>query len=92
VPDIRWPTFRSLYDKLPPEDRRRFRLAYRQYRRNPSLVRFEQKGRLPNGVPVYAARIDGNWRALAMIVGSDVLWYWIGKYTDYDRLLKGLRK
>lgn len=73
--------------------RRAARKAYLQYKRNPRLVSFEQKGRLGKAGPaVYGARIDDFWRALALIEEGAIYWFWIGSHTDYDRMLKGLSK
>lgn len=90
--DYRLPSFNACHRKLDKRTRAQFRYAYRQYQRDPRLVEFAQKGRFKDGTPVFGARIDGNWRALATKEGDDVLWFWAGLHTDYDRMLKGLSK
>lgn len=65
--------------------------AFQQFLANPQLVQFEQKGRLDGNV-VYGAHLNDYWRALPIVDGDAVYWFWIGSHNDYDRLLKGLRK
>jgi hypothetical protein len=40
--------------------------------------------------PVYAARITLEYRALGVLTGEEVVWFWIGSHADYDRLLRNL--
>lgn len=89
--DYRASSFKDCMAKLDSSVQRQFRRAYLEYRRNPQAVKFEQKGRMPSGIPVYGARIDGNFRALASVKNGDVIWFWAGTHTDYDRLLTKLK-
>lgn len=93
--NLQTPSFRKLFSKLDPTVQRLARKAYVQYRRDPKLVNFESKGRLKvrgKTCVVYGARINDNWRALAILIDSKYYWYWIGTHTDYDRMLEGLTK
>ena len=36
---------------------------------------------------VYSARIGLAYRALAVVKGDRVIWFWIGGHRDYDRLV-----
>lgn len=87
----RTPGFKRLYGKLDGAAQRVADAAYLNYEREPTLVDFEYKGSL-KGRRIYGAHITKNLRALAFTQGEDVVWYWIGAHTDYDRLLKGLSK
>jgi hypothetical protein len=62
----------------------RARKAYALWQVNhghPSL-RFKKVG------PVWSARIDGNYRALAHVVGDTVYWFWIGSHAEYEILIR----
>ena len=83
--------FDKLYAKLDSTVQVLAEAAYEQYRRDPRLVRYAFKGRR-KGVPVYGARLNENWRALAVEKDGETYWFWIGIHTDYDRILKGLSK
>ncbi len=41
-----------------------------------------------NRDPVYSVRISLGYRALALLEGDEVVWFWIGSHADYDRLLR----
>ena len=36
---------------------------------------------------IYSVRISIDYRALAVMKGSRVIWYWIGTHAEYDRLV-----
>jgi hypothetical protein len=36
---------------------------------------------------IYSARVGLGYRALGQMDGQDIVWFWIGPYTDYDKLL-----
>jgi hypothetical protein len=37
--------------------------------------------------PVYSARVSLGWRALGLLEGDTVTWFWIGSHADYEKLL-----
>nr|WP_210292315.1 hypothetical protein [Rhizobium sp. BK602] len=49
--------------------------------KHPSL-HFKPVGRF------WSARVGISWRALAVADGDDLIWFWIGSHTDYDKLLR----
>ena len=78
------PSFWSAYEALPDHVKR---LADRNYRllksnpRHPSL-HFKKVGRYRS------VRIGAHYRALAVEVGDDLLWFWVGSHSEYDHLVK----
>jgi hypothetical protein len=36
----------------------------------------------------WSARVGLRYRALAIEVDEDLLWFWIGSHADYDRLIR----
>lgn len=76
-------SFRAAFRSLPPDVRRRARRAYRLWRETPNLpgLRFKRIG---DDVSV---RIGRDYRALGVLEGDTVYWYWIGKHDEYDRLV-----
>ena len=83
--------FDKLYAKLDSSIRTLADAAYEQYKRDPRLVNYAFKGRR-EGVPVYGARLNENWRVLAVEQNGEVYWFWIGIQTEYNRMLKTLSK
>ncbi len=77
-------SFRKAFQTLPPDVQRRARQAYELWRENPDLPGLRFK-RVDDQVSV---RIGRNYRALGILQGNDVYWYWIGKHDEYDRTIK----
>ena len=77
------PRFWERYETLPAEIRR---LADENYAllqanpRHPSL-HFKKVGRF------WSARVGLHYRALAVQEAQEVVWFWIGRHDEYDRLI-----
>lgn len=67
--------FRQLLTHLPKETQRQAREAYTQFKRE----------------PFYAVRISRDYRALGILRDSEIIWFWIGSHSDYDKIMKQLR-
>lgn len=52
--------------------------------RHPSL-HFKKVGRF------WSARVGIHYRAVAVEDGSDLIWFWIGHHSEYDRIVAGRR-
>jgi hypothetical protein len=39
--------------------------------------------------PIYSVRVTRDYRAVGVLTGDTVTWFWIGNHADYDRLLAG---
>ena len=75
--------FWAFYERLPKEIQK---LADENHNllkndsRHPSL-HFKKVGR------IWSARIGIHYRATAVEDGSDIIWFWIGHHSEYDRLI-----
>ncbi|MFO0848456.1 MAG: hypothetical protein U0871_07865 [Gemmataceae bacterium] len=78
--------FRELLAALPAPVRQQAREAYRLFRADPShpSLRFKQVHHPP---PTYSVRVGIAYRAVGVLDGGTVVWFWIGSHADYDRLL-----
>jgi hypothetical protein len=81
--------FWKLYAALPSDAQRRADSAYDLWQVNPQAhgLYFKRVGKQR---PVYSVRIGLDFRALGILEGDGVLWFWIGPHGEYDRLLKHL--
>lgn len=79
-------SFRKAFAALPSEIQQQARRAYRLFRIDPNhpSLRFKKVEQIEN---VYSARIGLGYRALGVLEGSVVVWFWIGSHADYDRLI-----
>ncbi|MBI5650208.1 MAG: hypothetical protein HZC40_07170 [Chloroflexi bacterium] len=80
-------TFWKLYWDLSPDIRRRARQAYKLWRDNPAHPGLHFK-RVKQSRPIYSVRIGLGHRAVGLLKGDNVTWFWIGNHGDYDRLIK----
>ena len=78
--------FRTLLSKAPEAVQTKARSAYRLWSENPShpSLRFKK---VHGTLPVYSVRIDLDWRALGVLNGDVVVWFWIGSHAEYERML-----
>jgi hypothetical protein len=76
-------SFWSAYSKLPQHIReladKNFALL-KDNSSHPSL-QFKKVGRFRS------VRAGSSYRALAVEVGDDLLWFWIGSHAEYDRMI-----
>lgn len=81
--------FRQIYASVPASRRIQIRRAYLQWRSNPwhPSLRFKK---VHASEPIYSARVDLDWRALGVMDGDVVVWFWIGPHDAYLQLLKRL--
>lgn len=81
--------FWEAFSDLPAETQRQARQAYRLFRDNPKHPSLRFKKVHPER-PIYAVRISRDYRAVGILAGDEIVWFWIGAHADYDRLLKSL--
>jgi len=81
--------FREALTKVPKEIQHQAATAYRLFRENqehPGL-RFKK---VHSQLPIYSVRINIKYRAVGVIEGKAIVWFWVGIHADYERLLKQL--
>ena len=74
-------SFRAAFRALPAGVRQCARRAYRLWHEDPDLpeLRFKRVG---DDVSI---RVGRDYRALGILEGETVYWYWIGRHDEYDR-------
>jgi hypothetical protein len=79
--------FIDCFSKLPANVKELARKNYKLWKRNPSHpgLNFKPIGKR---LPAFSIRIGIGWRALAVKDNDDILWFWIGSHTEYDKLIK----
>ena len=56
------------------------------FRRNPSHPGLNFK-KVDEENNIYSVRIGRGYRALGQLEGSEIVWFWIGPHSEYDRLV-----
>jgi hypothetical protein len=83
------PDFWKLFRNLPPNIQRKAYKVYRLWRANPfaGSLRFK---RVSEREPIYSVRIGRGHRALGLLEGGTIYWYFIGNHDEYERKLQSL--
>jgi hypothetical protein len=82
-------SFRELFAALPTSVQSQARHSYHLFRENPAHpgLHFKQVHADP---PTYSARVGISYRAVGVLDGDTIIWFWIGSHADYDKLLEQL--
>jgi hypothetical protein len=82
-------SFRDSLRDLPEAVRRQARSAYLIFRDNPRHPSLEFKPVHPR-LPIYSARVSRGHRAVGVLSGDAIVWFFIGSHAEYEHLLKQL--
>lgn len=75
-----------MYRELPKYVQAAARRAYRLFQQNPSHPGLNFK-KIDEQDSIYSARVGIHYRALGRSTGDDVIWFWIGPHSEYDKLV-----
>ena len=81
--------FRDALAALPLNVRNQAAAAYRRFRDDPYHPSLHFKKVHPT-LPIYSARINDDYRVVGQMRRDAIVWFWIGKHEEYERLLKQL--
>jgi hypothetical protein len=81
--------FVRLFSRLPEAIQSQARRSYRLWRADSTHpgLHFKQ---VHGSEKIYSVRVGLGWRAVGLVEGDTIHWYWIGSHADYDKLLKQL--
>jgi len=82
--------FWKSYDLLPAKIRRQAREAYDLFEQDPYYPSLHFK-RIHSTRPIFSARVSKGYRSVGIIQGDEIVWFWIGSHSEYNRLVKSLR-
>lgn len=76
--------FWTCYERLPQSVRDTADRSFELLKSSPyhPSLHFKKVGRF------WSARVGLSWRALAIQQNDDIIWFWIGSHSDYDKLLR----
>jgi len=81
--------FRKAFAQLPKEIQTQAKDAHQQFQEDPFYPSLRFK-RVHSTKPIYSVRISGDYRAVGIQSGGEIVWFWIGSHNDYDKLLAQL--
>jgi hypothetical protein len=80
------PDFLACFATLPEDVKELARKCYRLWRDNPAHPSLHFK-KIHGQEDIYSVRVGLGWRALGLLEGNTISWFWIGSHADYDRLI-----
>jgi mRNA-degrading endonuclease RelE of RelBE toxin-antitoxin system len=78
--------FRKAFDRLPKSIQKQARAAYRLFQSNPQHPSLRFK-RVHDKQLIYSARINRSYRAVGVLDGEEIVWFWIGAHKEYERII-----
>jgi hypothetical protein len=82
--------FWKCYETLPAEVRKRAKEVYGLFAKNPYHPSLHFK-RIHSSRPIFSVRITIGYRAVGIVEGDEITWFWIGSHHEYEILIKRLR-
>ena len=81
--------FWKCYAVLPAEVRSQAKEAFGLFLKDPYYPSLHFK-RIHSTRPIFSVRISIGYRAVGIVEGDEITWFWIGSHADCDNLLKRL--
>ncbi len=78
--------FVACFARLPEAIKTQARKNYRLWRQNSAHPSLHFK-KVHAQQDVYSIRIGQGWRALGLLEGDTMTWFWIGSHAEYDAML-----
>lgn len=78
--------FVACFARLPQSVQAQARKNYRLWKQNPAHPSLHFK-RIHTQESLYSVRIGRGWRALGLLEGETITWFWIGSHAEYDQLV-----
>jgi hypothetical protein len=79
--------FWDCYTHLPAEIKKQAKEAYKLFIANPYHPSLHFK-RVHSHRPIFSARITKDYRTVGIIQENEIIWFWIGSHSDYEKLVK----
>lgn len=79
--------FLACFAKLPDAVKDQARRAYRLWRENSAHPSLQFK-RIHGHEALYSVRVSKGYRALGLLEGDTITWFWIGSHAEYDTQIR----
>lgn len=78
--------FWKCYERLPENVKEKAKKVYQYFEEDPAhpSLRFKKVNDDPK---VYSVRISIEYRALGVVEGNEIIWFWVGSHDDYEKLI-----
>ena len=83
--------FRRSFSQLSKQMQKQAREAYRHFQADPNYPSLRFKKVHPTK-PICSARVGKGHRALGVLDGEEIIWFWIGSHKEYERVIGEIPK
>lgn len=79
-------SFWKLYANLPAIIKKQARDVFKSFQEDPYYPSLYFK-RVHSSRPIFSVRISKDYRAVGILQENEIIWFWIGSHSEYDKLL-----
>ena len=83
--------FRKLLAALPKDIQKQAKKAYFQFKKDPYHPSLNFK-RIHTSRLIFSVRVSMDYRAVCIEQKNELIWFWIGTHSEYDKIVKQLNK
>jgi len=83
--------FWESYNSLSTEVKKKAKKAFQLFQKEPNYPGLHFK-RIHTSKLVYSIRITKSYRALGVVMDEEIVWFWIGSHSEYDKLIKTIKE
>jgi hypothetical protein len=83
--------FWKSYKLLPVEIKKKAKKAFKLFQIEPTHPSLHFK-RIYSTKSVFSIRISRSYRALGVVQNQELIWFWIGSHSDYDKLISTIKE
>jgi hypothetical protein len=82
--------YKDLFAALPEQIKKQAIEGFSTWKLNPHhpSLRFKK---VHAKLLVWSARINDDYRSVGILRENVMVWYWVGKHSDYEKLLKSIK-
>lgn len=84
------PRFWKCYAELPATIKKQTKEAYKIFIDNPYHPGLHFK-KIHSNQPIFSVRITKDYRAIGVFNNDEIVWFWIGSHSEYDKLIRQMK-
>jgi hypothetical protein len=79
--------FWKCYENLPIEIKKKSKESYQLFQKDPYHPSLHFK-KIHSNRPIFSVRVSKNYRAVGVVEKDEIIWFWIGSHSEYNKLIK----
>ena len=83
--------FWKCHEELPANIKEQAKDAFQTFLEDPHHPSLNFK-RIHSTRRIFSVRISLAYRAIGLVKGDEIIWFWIGAHSEYEKIIKTLRR